>query len=324
MDVLRTPDDRFEALHEYPFEPHYAEVSDPDGGALRMHYVDEGPRDAPPVLMFHGNPEWSYGFRRLISRLAAEGFRAIAPDMIGFGRSDKPVERREHSIARHVGWLRELVQRLDLREITLICQDWGGTMGPGVVALEEQRFARILISNGIMHTAEAELAGRLPRGYSVHTLNEHEMCIGTDMLAWLARSQRMEGLTASQAAHGLCTEPVSEDVAAGYDAPFPDERHMVALRQFAMLIPLRLEDEGAVHNRETWKRLSSFRKPVLTVYGDADPTTGGWDAIYQERIPGARGQPHVVLEGAGHFLAEDRPEELAERALGFIRQSQAT
>ena len=321
MDALRTSDDRFEALPGYPFVPHYVEVSDHGGGTLRMHYVDEGPRDAPPVLMFHGNPEWSYSFRTLISRLAVEGFRAIAPDMIGFGRSDKPIERRQHSIARHVDWLREFVRLLDLEEVTLICQDWGGTMGPGVVALEEQRFARVLISNGIMHTAEPELAGRLPRGYSVHALNEQEVCIGVDMLAWLARSQRMEGLAASQAVEGLCTEPVSKEVAAGYDAPFPDERHMVALRQFAMLIPLRPEDEGAVRNRETWEALASFHKPFMTVYGDSDPTTGGWDAIYQERIPGAKGQPHVTLRGAGHFLGEDRPNEFADLAMAFIRET---
>jgi len=321
MDVLRTSDDRFEALPGYPFVPHYAEVSDPGGGTLRMHYVDEGPRDAPPVLMFHGNPEWSYSFRTLISRLAMEGFRAIAPDMIGFGRSDKPIERRQHSIARHVDWLREFVRLLDLEEVTLICQDWGGTMGPGVVALEEQRFARVLVANGVMHTAESELAGRLPPSYSVHALNDEEMCIGVDMLEWLATSQRMNGLTASQSALGLCVEPVPDEVAVGYDAPFPDEDHMVALRQFAMLIPLRPEDEGAVRNRETWEALASFHKPFLTVYGDSDPCTGGWDAIYQERIPGAKGQPHVTLKGAGHFLGEDRPNEFADLAVAFIRET---
>ena len=321
MKVLRTPDDRFEGLVGYPFEPRYAEVSDPDGGTLRMHYVDEGPRDGRPILMFHGNPDWSYSFRELISRFAAKGFRSVAPDMIGFGRSDKPVERREHSIERHIGWLRELVQILDLQDITLVCQDWGGTMGPGVVALEEARFARVLVANGIMHTAEPELAGRFPRGYSVHALGDEEMCIGADMLAWLARSQRMNGLTASQSALGLCVEPVPDEVAVGYDAPFPDEDHMVALRQFAMLIPLRLADEGAVRNRETWKVLSSFDKPFLTVYGDSDPCTGGWDAIYQERIPGAQGQRHITLEGAGHFLGEDRPKQFAELALDFIRRS---
>ena len=321
MNVLRTPDDRFEGLIGYPFEPHYTEVSDPDGGTLRMHYVDEGPRNGPPILMFHGNPDWSYSFRELISRFAREGFRAVAPDMIGFGRSDKPTERREHSIERHIGWLRELVQSLDLHDITLVCQDWGGTMGPGVVALEEDRFARVLVSNGIMHTAESELAGRLPRGYSVHALNDEEVCIGVDMLNWLARSQRRKGLRASQSPRGLCVEPVSKEVEVGYDAPFPDENHMVAMRQFAMLIPLRPTDEGAVRNAETWKALSSFHKPFLTVYGDSDPCTGGWDAIYQERIPGAKGQRHVRLEGAGHFLGEDRPKEFAERALAFIREN---
>jgi pimeloyl-ACP methyl ester carboxylesterase len=174
MKVLRTPDSRFEGLQGYPFGSHSVELADPDGGTIRMHFVDEGPRDGPTILMFHGNPDWSYSFRELIARFAAEGFRAIAPDMMGFGRSDKPVERRDHSIDRHISWLYEFVQRLDLHDTTLVCQDWGGTMGPGVVALAPQRFARLLVANGIMHTAETELAGRFPPGYSVHALNENE------------------------------------------------------------------------------------------------------------------------------------------------------
>ena len=192
-------------------------------------------------------------------------------------------------------------------------------MGPGVVAEEQERFARVLVTNGIMHTAEPALAGRLPPGYSVHALNDEQVCVGVDMLDWLARSQRMNGLKASQAIGGLCVEPVPKEIAAGYDAPFPDEEHMVALRQFAMLIPLRPADEGAIRNRKTWKTLSSFHKPLLTIYGDSDPTTGGWDAIYQERIPGAKDQPHVTLENAGHFLTEDRPDEFANLILAFAR-----
>jgi haloalkane dehalogenase len=320
MDVLRTPDERFRGLPGYPFEPHYVDVVGPADTTLRMHHVDEGPRDARPILMFHGNPDWSYSFRELITRFASEGFRAIAPDMIGFGRSDKPADRRVHSIERHIAWLRQFVQTLDLRDVTLLCQDWGGTMGPGVVALEPERFARIVVSNGIMHTAEPELAGRLPRGFSVHALNDEEMCVGVDMLAWLARSQRMPGLKASDSVLGMHAN-VSTDVARGYDAPFPDEAHMVAVRQFATLIPLRPADEGAVLNRATWQALSAFEKPVLTVYGDSDPCTGGWDAIYQERIPGANGQRHVTLEGAGHFLGEDRPKEFAEIVLDFVRRT---
>jgi len=306
MEVLRTPDERFEGLPGYCFEPHYAQVSDPDGGTLRMHYVDEGPRDAPPVLMLHGNPDWSFAFRELISACSAAGHRAIAPDLLGFGRSDKLVDRRAHSIERHIGWLREFVLGLDLADITLVCQDWGGTIGLGVVAREPDRFAKILASNAILHTAEPALAGRLPPSFSVHALNDHEMCIGDEMLAWLAQSQRL---------------PMPAEIAAAYDAPFPDEDHMVAVRQFAMLIPLRPADEGATRNRETWEALSNFRKPFLTVYGDSDPCTGGWDAIFQERVPGAKHQPHVTLAGAGHFLGEDRPKEFAELTLAFIRGS---
>ena len=321
MEILRTPDERFDGLPEYPFEPHYTDVSDPDGGTLRMHYVDIGAREGPVILMFHGNPDWSFSFRHLITTFAGEGFRAIAPDMIGFGRSDKPTERREHSIERHIEWLREFVRNLDLQRITLVCQDWGGTMGPGVVTREESRFARVVISNGVMHTAEAKLAGRLPRNYSVHELNEDEVCVGKSMLAWVARSQRTGGISPGESARRLCSKPISDEVAAGYDAPFPDERYQIAHRQFAMLIPLQPEDEGAILNRKTWSRLTSFQKPLLTVYGDADPCTGGWDAIFQERVPGARGQAHVTLEDSGHFLGEDRPIELAGHILGFIRST---
>ena len=166
--------------------------------------------------------------------------------------------------------------------------------------------------------AGAPSAGRFPPAYSVHALNEQEVCVGVDMLAWLASTQRMPGLQASQQAQGVCVEPIPEEVAAGYDAPFPGEEHLIAMRQFAALIPLRPDDEGAVLNRATWKALSSFERPWLTVYGDSDPATGGWDAIYQERIPGAAGQPHVTLPDAGHFLAEDRPAELAEILLSFM------
>ena len=315
MQVLRTPEGRFRRLPGYDFDPHYTEVSGAEGGTLRMHYVDEGPPDAPPVLMLHGNPDWSFSFRSLISGLSREGFRSLAPDMIGFGRSDKPTDPKAHSIERHITWLREFVQTLDLRDITLVCQ------GCGLVALEEPRFARILIANGVMHTAEAELAGRLPPRYSVHALNESEMCIGVDMLAWVARSQRSNAISAGASASRLCTEPMSEEVIAGYDAPFPDDPFQVAHRQFAMLIPLRVADEGALRNRQTWKTLSTLDKPLLTVYGDSDPCTGGWDAIFQERVPGARGQPHITLAGAGHFLAEDRPAELLEHTLAFIRRT---
>jgi haloalkane dehalogenase len=317
MEVLRTPDERFEGLPGYAFEPHYAHVSDPEGGTLRMHYVDEGPPDAPPVLMLHGNPDWSFAFRKLITACSAAGHRAIAPDMLGFGRSDKLVDRHAHSIERHISWLREFVLGLDLRDISLVCQDWGGTMGLGVVAAEPARFARVLAANTILHTAEPELGGRLAPGFSVHALNDREMCVGVDMLAWLAQSQRVPGIRASSLVQGMHTA-MPNDIAAAYDAPFPAESHMAAVRQFAMLIPLHPADEGAARNRKTWQALSKFRKPFLTVFGDSDPCTGGWDAIFQERIPGANHQPHATLPGAGHFLGEDRPNEFADLTLAFI------
>jgi haloalkane dehalogenase len=320
MEVLRTPDSRFEALPDFSFAPNYLEVSDSEGGQLRMHFVDEGPRNAAPVLMLHGNPDWSYAFRSLISAVSEAGYRTIAPDMLGFGRSDKLVDRRAHSIDGHIEWLREFVAALDLHDITLVCQDWGGTIGLGVVAQEMDRFSRVIAANTILHTAEANLAGRLPSVFTVHATSETEVSIGTAMLDWIARSQRMPGLKASDSVLGMHAN-VAPDVAAAYDAPFPDESHLVAMRQFAMLIPLRPDDEGALRNRATWQALAGFEKPFVTLYGDSDPCTGGWDAIFQERVPGARGQPHTTLAGAGHFLAEDQPKEFAEFVLRFITET---
>lgn len=320
MNVLRTPDSCFAALSDYPFEPHYRDVSDPEGGSLRMHFVDEGPRDAPPVLMLHGNPEWSYSFRHLISAVSGTGYRAIAPDMLGFGRSDKPASRHVHSIGQHIEWLREFVVGLELEEITLVCQDWGGTMGLGVVAAEMDRFARVVATNTILHTAEASLAGRLPSEFAVYATSETEVSIGTGMLEWIAHSQRSADLKAGNAILGMHPN-ISPEVAAAYDAPFPDEDHLVAMRQFAMLVPLRPEDEGAIRNRATWQALAEFERPFVTLYGDADPCTGGWDAIFQERVPGAKGQPHTTLAGASHFLGEDRPKEFVEFVLRFMQSA---
>ncbi len=287
-----------------------------------MHCVDEGPRGAPPVLLVHGLPTWSYLYRKVVPVLVDAGFRVVAPDLVGFGRSDKPTERTDYTLERHIGWLRDLVSQLALSDVTLLCHDWGGPTGLGVLAAEPGRFARVLVFNTMLHTGEAELAGRLGEGYSAHRINDSEVAMGVRLLDWLAGSQRIPGFTASTGVARMCDAlEGQEDVLAAYDAPFPDERYKAGVRQFPLLNPFSPNDKNRPINLHTWEVLRSFEKPFLTAYSDSDPATGGWDRIFQERVPGAAGRPHVTFEGARHFLPEERPRELAELAIDFIRRT---
>ena len=322
MHVLRTPERRFEKVPDFPFEPHYLEVASPRGGNLRVHYVDEGPRDRPPVLLLHGLPTWSYLYRKIIPVLANAGFRVVAPDLVGFGRSDKPSERTDYTLAGHIGWLGDVVAQLALSDVTLFCHDWGGPVGLGVLASEPERFARVLACNTILHTGEAELAGRLGEGYSAHLINDNEVAMGVRLLQWLAGSQRIPDFAPSVGLERMCDELSGQKgVLAAYDAPFPDESYKAGVRQFPLLNPFSPNDRNRRINLQTWDVLRSFDRPLLTAYSDSDPSTGGWDGIFQERVPGAAGQPHVTFEGAGHFVQEERPEELSRLTLDFIRRT---
>ncbi len=316
--AIRTPDARFAGLPGFPYTPRYVEVAGPGGGRLRMHYLDEGPRAATPVLLLHGEPTWSYLYRKLIPILSAAGLRAIAPDHIGFGRSDKLIEKTQYSFERHIEWLRELVLALDLREITLVGQDWGGPIGLALLARETARFARAVAANTILHTAEPELAGRL--GWSLHGTGAADVQVNESLLDWIAQSQRAPELVASAAIRGACAKGLAPEIAAAYDAPFPDERYKAGMRQFPILIPVTRSDPGAAIDRATWDALRRFHKPFLTLYSDGDPATAGWDAIFQERVPGARGQAHATLRGAGHFLQEDCGEDLARLISEFAQR----
>ncbi len=316
--VTRTPEERFEGLPGFPFEPRHAELTNPFGdAALRMHYVDEGPRDAPVVLMVHGEPTWSYLYRKMIPVFADAGLRAVEPDHIGFGRSDKLTDRAYYGFAQHVAWLRELVVSLDLREITLVGQDWGGPIGMAVLAHETDRFARVVAGNTMLHTCEAALHDRIT--FHNNDQGEQDQCIAAPLLDWIAFSQRQPRFDASMAVNGATVREVSKDVLAAYDAPFPDERHKQGMRQFPALIPLTRNDPGAAINRHTFEVLAAFERPFLTLFGDSDPTTRGWETVFQERVPGAAGQPHAILERAGHFFQEDCGEEAAARIVDFVR-----
>lgn len=315
--VVRTEESRFSDLPGFPFEPHYADVANPRGaGSLRMHFVDEGPRNAPVVLMTHGEPTWSYLYRKLVPVFAAAGLRAVAPDHIGFGRSDKLTNPAEYTFERHVEWLHQLLVSLDLRDITLVCQDWGGPISLAALAREPERFARVVVGNTMLHTTEAEFAGRIT--LANHSTGETDQTVGGFLLDWMLHAHRAVDFVASGSVHGATARELAPEVAAAYDAPFPSEWHKAGMRQFPALIPVTRNDPGSVLNLATWRALAGFERPFLTLFGDSDPSTQGWDAIFQERVPGARGQPHQTLERAGHFWQEDCGDEAARIIVQWI------
>lgn len=316
--AVRTPDARFDALPDFPFAPHYASVVNPyDEAPLRMHYVDEGPKEAPVVLMVHGEPAWSFLYRKLIPVFVDAGLRAVAVDQIGFGRSDKPTRPSHYSFENHIEWVRQLVVGLDLQDVTLVCQDWGGPVGMGVLAREFDRFSRVCAANTMLHTAEPELAGRIE--WATHAASETEATVSQALLDWRQASTRAPEFDASPSIPFATARGVTEEVAAAYDAPFPSEWHKAGMRQYPVLIPVTPSDEGAAINRATWAALAKFDRPFLTLFGDSDPPTRGWDAIFQERVPGAKGQPHQTLERAGHFWQEDCGAEVAAILVDWIR-----
>ena len=298
MDALRTPDDRFDGLAGYPFSPHYREIPDGDGGKLRVHYVDEGPPDAPPVLMLHGEPSWSYLYRKMVPVVVDAGYRAIAPDLVGFGRSDKPTNREDYTYQRHVDWMRELLEAIDLRDATFVGQDWGGLIGLRLVAEHPDRFARVVAANTFLPTGDRDP--------------------GPAFLAWQKYSQETPEFHVGGILKGGCVTPMSDDVIAAYDAPFPDDTYKAGARQFPMLVPTRPDDPAAEPNRKAWEALAQWKKPFLTAFSDSDPVTGGADRMLQSSIPGAAGQPHTTIVGGGHFLQEDKGEELARVVCDFI------
>lgn len=307
-DVLRTPESCFAHLPGFPFEPRYADVVSEGYQPVRMHYLDEGPADGPVALLLHGQPTWSYLYRTVIPELVQRGIRVIAPDNIGFGRSDKPSNPTDYTFQRHIDWTRSLVTGLDLDEITLVAQDWGGPIGLSVLAAEPDRFARVVASNTILHTADPALASRLT--WALHGVGESRVTIEEGLLDYLLYTQRAPELRASDFLGAATAVPMEPDVLAAYDAPFPSAEYTAGLRQMIALLPLTRNDVGARIGRRTMRALAEFERPFVTCYSDGDPATRGWDLIFQERVPGAAGQDHVTLAGAGHFVQEDAGAEL--------------
>ncbi len=303
MEALRTPDERFASLPDFPFAPQYVEVPSGEGrGDLRVHYLDEGPRDAPVVLCLHGEPSWSFLYRKMIPVLTAAGLRCVVPDLIGFGRSDKPTARDDYTYARHVEWMRTaLFDALDLRDITLVGQDWGGLIGLRLVGEHPERFARVVAANTFLPT------GDRPAGEA--------------FLNWRRFSQEVEDFDVGVIVGMGSTSEFTPEVTAAYNAPFPDDSFKAGARQFPTLVPISPDDPASDANRRAWETLRAFDKPFLTAFSDKDPIMRGGDAAFQRAVPGCAGQPHTTIEGGGHFLQEDRGEQLAQVVVRWLAGS---
>ena len=301
MKALRTPDERFQKLPGYAFQPHYAEISDGEGGTLRVHYIDEGPRDARDrLLLMHGEPSWCYLYRRMIPIFVAAGHRVIAPDLIGFGRSDKPDKRTEYTYQRHVDWMTSFIESLDLQNATLVGQDWGGLIGLRLAAEHPDRFAHIVAANTFLPT------GDRPAGEA--------------FLRWQQYSQKTPNFDAGWIVNSGCTTDLSDEIKAAYNAPFPDDKYKEGARQFPMLVPTSPDDPAAPANRKAWETLNKWEKPFLCAYGDSDPVMRGADRVFIATVPGTKNQPHTTIAGGGHFIQEDRGEELANVIVDWLKK----
>ena len=294
--VLRTPESRFADLPDFPFPPRYVEV---DG--LRMHYVDEGSHGGGTVLLLHGEPTWSFLYRHMIPPLVAAGFRVVAPDLIGFGRSDKPSSRAAHTYNGHVSWVTTAVRALGLSGITLFCQDWGSLIGLRVVAENPELFDRVVLSNGALPDG----TGRIPRVLRL----------------WRLFARRSPVLPIGHIVAVGTVRRLSREERRGYDAPFPDRTFKAGPRALPQLIPLRESDPGVAENRRAWEVFRAWRKPFLTAFSDGDPITRPFANVFRERTPGCQGFDHPTVHGAGHFVQEDKGPELADIVTRFVRAS---
>jgi haloalkane dehalogenase len=298
MTLLRTPKADTEGLADYPFAANYLDVGGADDGSLRLLFVDHGPRGGPVMLLLHGEPSWSYLYRKMIPPLAAAGMRCIAPDLIGFGRSDKPTEQSDYTYARHLSWVRSLLDQLELGDINLFCQDWGGLLGLRLLAERPERFASVCAANTF-----------LPTGLDP---------VSDAFLSWREFSQSVPEFPVGGVIARATARPVSDEVRAAYDAPFPDESYKAGARKFPLLVPIEPGLEEAQRNQAAWKVLAQYERPFLTLFADGDPITAGADKILQARIPGAADQPHKIIRNAGHFIQEDAGEELADELVKWL------
>jgi len=296
MKLLRTPDERFENLPDFPYEPHYLEVDE-----IRIHYVDEGPKDAEVILLMHGEPSFSFLYRHMIPILVKAGFRTVVPDLVGFGRSDKPTEQEDHTYAKHVNWMTKLVKSLDLKRITLFCQDWGSLIGLRVAIENQDRFSRIVLSNGGLPTGEQGMTEAF--------------------LTWRKFSRESPAFDVGRLIQGATTTKLSREVRNAYDAPFPDDSFKAGARILPSLVPINTDDPEHKTNKKAMEQFRKWEKPFLTAFSDSDPVTRGGDRFWQDNIPGAKDQKHTTIKNAGHFVQEDKGPELANLIIEFIKDN---
>ncbi len=293
MKILRTPDERFQNLPDYEFEPHYVDIDE-----MRMHYVDEGPADAPPVFLMHGEPSWSYLYRHMIPPIASAGLRAIAPDLIGFGKSDKPAAQSDYSYEMHVAWMLQFLEKLNLKNITLVCQDWGSLIGLRLAAENEERFDRIVLANGGLPTGDRVM----PRVFRI----------------WRAVARFSPWFPIGRIVQSGTVSTLPPAVIAAYDAPFPNSTSKAGARAFPKMVPTTPDDPAASANRAAWEVFRKWQKPFLTAFSNRDPITRGAGKAFLELVPGAKDQPHTTIRNAGHFLQEDKGPELAKVVIDFV------
>ena len=295
MPALRTPDERFENLPDFDFAPNYVDV---DG--MRMHYVDEGPKDGAVILLLHGEPSWSYLYRFMIPPLRDAGFRVVAPDLLGFGKSDKPANKKDYSFAGHVSWMRAFIEELQLTDMTLFCQDWGSLIGLRVAAENEARFARIAMGNGGLPTGDQAM----PKVFRI----------------WQKFARFSPWFPIGKIIQRGTITTLSDAVVAAYDAPFPSAKFKAGARAFPALVPTKPDDPASDANRAAWEVFRRWEKPFLTTFSNRDPITRGGEKLWQDRVPGAKNLEHVKIRNAGHFLQEDKGPELADVLISFINR----
>jgi len=318
MKILRTPDERFENLPDYPFSPNYLTVDDTEGGEIRIHYVDEGPADGPVVLLLHGQPVWSYLYRFMIPLLVDKGFRVIAPDLVGFGRSDKPTQIEDYTYARHVAWMSDWLTQMDLKDVTVFFQDWGSLIGLRLVAAFPERFSRVVLSNGglpagvikgvigkffqwtyswIKVVDAEELPARFKRNFPA-----------PGFLYWRKFCERHPNFAIANVLKVTSNKPLSEVELNAYEAPFPDQSYLSGPRKFPMLVPVFENEDEVTENKAAWRALRKFDKPFMCAFSDNDPVTAGGDKVFLSQVPGCQGIQHRTIPNAGHFVQQEQPE----------------
>lgn len=298
-DFLRTDEACFARVTGFPYTPRYTTV-----GGLRIAHIDEGPRDAPAVLLMHGEPTWSFLYRKMIPVLLQAGFRVIAPDLVGFGRSDKPCRAEDYSYLNHVLWMTAWMEANDLRHLTMFCQDWGSLIGLRLAAGAPHRFDRIVLANGGLPTGTTAV----PRAFRI----------------WRAFARFSPWFPIGRIVKTGCVDGLKPEEVAAYDAPFPTRRHRLGARLFPTFVPTTPGDPERERNEAAWEVFKRWDKPFLTLFSNRDPVTRGGHRIWHECVPGARGQPHAVTRGAGHFLQEDRGVEVAQAIVAFVHATPVT